>query len=265
VKHVVMFSGGAGSWLAAKRVAAQHGTDDLVLLFADTRIEDPDLYRFLDDAAANVGGRLVRVADGRTPWDVFRDARFLGNARVGICSRVLKQEPADAWLRAHCDPAETVVYVGIDWTEEHRLVRLRARKGAEGWDYRAPLCEPPYVEKPDVLAAMRAEGITPPRLYALGFAHNNCGGGCVRAGVGHFAHLYRTLPDVFAAWEANEEGLRQYLGRDDVAILRDRTGGSVAPLPLVQLRRRLDRGHQPDLFDIGGCGCFADDAPAAAA
>lgn len=34
--HVVMFSGGAGSWATAKRVAERHGTEGLVLLFADT-------------------------------------------------------------------------------------------------------------------------------------------------------------------------------------------------------------------------------------
>jgi 3'-phosphoadenosine 5'-phosphosulfate sulfotransferase (PAPS reductase)/FAD synthetase len=56
MRHVVFFSGGVGSWAAGKRIAAQYGTDGLTLLFTDTRIEDPDLYRFLDDAAANVGG-----------------------------------------------------------------------------------------------------------------------------------------------------------------------------------------------------------------
>jgi len=71
--HVVMFSGGIGSWAAAKRVAAVHGTAGLILLFTDTLIEDADLYRFLADAAVNVGGQLVRIAEGRTPWEVFRD------------------------------------------------------------------------------------------------------------------------------------------------------------------------------------------------
>jgi 3'-phosphoadenosine 5'-phosphosulfate sulfotransferase (PAPS reductase)/FAD synthetase len=64
-----MFSGGVGSWAAARRVVEKHGTEDLVLLFADTLIEDEDTYRFLREAAANVGGQLVEIADGRTPWD----------------------------------------------------------------------------------------------------------------------------------------------------------------------------------------------------
>lgn len=250
----MMFSGGAGSWAAAKRVAAKHGTDNLTLLFTDTLIEDVDLYRFLPEAASNIGVELVTIADGRTPWELFRDERFLGNTRVDICSRVLKRELADKWLRENCDAESTTVYVGIDISEVHRFDRLRERKLP--WRYEAPLCEPPYLTKAAMLAALKSEGVAPPRLYALGFAHNNCGGGCVKAGVGHFAHLYKTLPNVYAEWEKNEGELRDMLG--NVAILRDRANGVTKPLPLVQLRRRLDDGYQPDLFDIGGCGCFTD-------
>jgi 3'-phosphoadenosine 5'-phosphosulfate sulfotransferase (PAPS reductase)/FAD synthetase len=252
-----MFSGGVGSWAAAKRVAERHGTEHLTLLFTDTLIEDADLYRFLDEAAANVGGTLVKLADGRTPWEVFRDTRMLGNARIARCSHDLKQKVAARWLAEHAAPGD-MIHVGIDWTEGHRLDAVRRNYGAQGFRVSAPLCEAPFITKPDALAWLEREGIQAPRLYRLGFAHNNCGGGCVRAGVGHFAHLYRALPEVFAEWERNEESLREFLGRDDVAILRDRSGGMTKPLPLTQLRRRLDEGYQPDLFDIGGCGCFID-------
>lgn len=250
-----MFSGGIGSWAAAKRVAVAHGTEDLTLLFTDTRIEDPDLYRFLDEAAANVGGNLVKIQEGRTPWEVFRDERFLGNSRVDPCSKILKRQMADRWLAANCDPAATVVYVGIDWTEEHRYVRLRDRRLP--WRYEAPLCAPPYVSKKQMLTALQAENIKPPRLYEMGFAHNNCGGGCIKAGIGHFSLLHRSLPDVFAEWERNEAALREQLG--DVSILRDRTGGVTRPLTLSALRARLEAGVQVDKYEIGGCGCFMDE------
>lgn len=253
--HVVMFSGGIGSWAAAKRVAERHGTDNLTLLFADTLGEDADLYRFIREAAANVGGSFVRVADGRTIWEVFRDRKFLGNARVAPCSEMLKGAVADRWVAENCDPANTTLYVGIDWSEEHRYTRLAARRLP--WRYEAPMCEAPYLDKHQMLDRLRREGIEPPRLYAMGFAHNNCGGGCVRAGAGHFALLLRALPDVYAEWLRNEETLRQQLG--DVSILRDRAGGTTKPLTLMQLRRRIEAGQQPDLFDIGGCGCFVDD------
>jgi 3'-phosphoadenosine 5'-phosphosulfate sulfotransferase (PAPS reductase)/FAD synthetase len=257
-QRVVMFSGGAGSWAAAKRVAETHGTDRLTLLFADTKVEDPDLYRFLGEAAANVGGELVMIADGRTPWEVFRDARFLGNSRVAPCTFALKQKPQDKWLKDNCLPSSTVVYVGIDWTEQHRYDRLKEIRARQGWTYEAPLCEPPYLDRRDVFEWLEREGIRKPRLYSLGFSHNNCGGGCVKAGIGHFSHLYHTLPNVYAEWEDNEEKMRAFLGRTDVAILTEQRNNVARMITLRELRERLDNGYQPDLFEIGGCGCSVE-------
>lgn len=57
--HIVFDSGGAASYIVAKRVAEKHGTGELVLLFTDTRSEDADLYRFLIEGAASVVGRLT--------------------------------------------------------------------------------------------------------------------------------------------------------------------------------------------------------------
>jgi len=250
---VVMFSGGVGSWGAARRVADTDGIAGLALLFTDTLIEDPDLYRFLEEAATDIGAPLVRIAEGRTPWQVFRDVRMLGNSRIAPCSRILKQEPARAWMKANAPTA--MVIVGIDWTEEHRLAG--ARKGWAPWRVGAPLCERPWISKPDLLTDLRARGIEPPALYREGFPHNNCGGGCVRAGRQHFAHLLRTRPGTFAEWEHEEAALRDLLG--NVAILRDRAGGDTRPLPLSELRALLDR--QPEFpFDDewGGCGCFME-------
>lgn len=253
-----MFSGGVGSWAAAKRVAARHGTDDLVLLFTDTNMEDEDLYRFLGEAATNVGGELVVLSDGRTPWEVFFDERFLGNSRMDPCSKILKRQKADRWFTEKCDPADTVRYIGIDWTEEHRFTRLRDRMAPEGWTVEAPMCEPPYMDKADMLRWLRSEGIEPPRLYALGFAHNNCGGFCIKAGQGHFANLLRTMPERYAYHEGKEQEIRRFLGRTDVSTLTEQRDGRTHPLTLRELRHRIEAGGEIDLFDIGGCGCFID-------
>lgn len=251
-----MFSGGIGSWAAAKRVAQQHGTDDLFLLFTDTKIEDEDLYRFLPEAAANVGGALVWLADGRTPWDVFEDVRFLGNTRVAPCSHILKQQVARRWVAENCHPEDSVLYVGIDWTESHRLEG--ARTGWSPYAVEAPLCEAPFVTKADLLVELEASGIAAPRLYGMGFAHNNCGGGCVRSGQAQFALLYERLPETFAAWESGEERIRSFLDKD-VAILRDRTGGETRPLPLAEFKKRI-APKDYDEFEFGGCGCFLDES-----
>lgn len=254
-KCVVMFSGGVGSWAAARRAVERYGADDVALLFADTTIEDQDLYRFLDQAAADVGAELHIVRDGRDIWQVFKDHRLLGNSRIAKCSHVLKQVPARAWMTENAPDA--VVVLGIDWSEEHRLPG--AVRGWQPWEVWAPLCEEPFVTKLELLRDLGSRGIEAPLLYRQGFAHNNCGGGCVRSGEAQFVHLMRTRPETFAAWEQGEADVRDFLGKD-VAILRTRAGGVVTPLPLSDLRKRVER--QPSFFDSedwGGCGCFVSD------
>jgi hypothetical protein len=262
--HVVMFSGGLGSWMTAKRVAEKHGTDNLVLLFADVASdrsphvgEDEDTYRFVREAAANVGAELVTVSDGRDIWQVFHDDRFLGNSRLANCSKFLKQKPCREWLEANRDPADTTVYVGIDWSETRRLPAIK--KGWAPYLVKAPMTEAPYVDRDAMQKACADAGIEVPRLYRAGFAHNNCGGFCVRGGQAQMELLLREHPDRYAFHEAEEQKLRDHLDKD-VSVLKDRTGGTTTPLTLRGFRERIE--DQPDLFDpldIGGCGCFTED------
>lgn len=272
-KHVVMFSGGLGSWLTARRVRDRHGADNMVLLFADVASErsphvgeDEDTYRFIREAAVDVlgpdrfeAGAFVRVSDGRDIWQVFRDDRFLGNARLANCSKFLKQKPCREWLDEHCNPADTIVYVGIDWSEQHRLPAIEA-----GWaPYRveAPLTERPYLDENTMRQACVEAGIEVPRLYRAGFPHNNCGGFCVRAGQAQMELLLREHPARYAFHENEEADLRAHLGKD-VSVLRNRQGGTSTPLTLRSFRERLE--SQPDLFDpldFGGCGCFVSPDP----
>lgn len=253
--NVVMFSGGVGSWAAARRVADVHGTEGMVLLFADTLTEDQDLYRFLDEAAADVGVPITRIAEGRDVWQVFRDERMMGSTRADPCSRILKREPMRRWLDEHCDPAETSVVLGIDWTERHRLDRALVRW--DPWRVVAPMCEPPYRTKDEALADLRARGIEPPRLYSWGMPHNNCGGFCVKAGISQFVRLLEAAPERYAYHERQEQSFRELVGKD-VSILRDRTDGDTTPLTMTALRERHESGQSLPMFDWGGCGCLDD-------
>lgn len=138
MKHIVMLSGGIGSWATAKRVTAKYGTENLLLVFADTLSEDDDLYRFVIEGSASVFGikvdipfslpsirqreerkaaivklsqkaatfipGLVWLIEGRDIWDVFRDKKFLGNSSVDPCSLVLKRQYLRGWVRANFVP-----------------------------------------------------------------------------------------------------------------------------------------------------------------
>jgi hypothetical protein len=102
-------------------------------------------------------------------------------------------------------------------------------------------------------------------LYAAGFPHNNCGGFCVRAGQAQFRQLLQIMPSRYAYHEAQEAKLRDHLGKD-VAILRDRRGGTTKPMTMQEFRERIEAEEAPASEDDGwgGCGCFTPDEDAAA-
>jgi hypothetical protein len=184
---------------------------------------------------------LTNVADGRTPWEVFHDVRFLGNDRLAPCTRLLKQVPCREWMDQHADPIDTLVYVGIENAKRDRARIPAIARNRKPWVTRFPLYGKwePLRTKEELLDEARALGVSPPRLYELGFSHNNCGGTCVRAGQRQWKHLLETLPERYVYAQEREEELRQELG--DVGILRDRRGGEVRPLTLSQLRERQAR------------------------
>jgi hypothetical protein len=270
ILHVVNFSGGLCSFWAAHRVQQMYGSENLVLLFADTLIEDPDLYEFNEQAASILGVPITRLCDGRTPWQLFREQGLIGNSRFPICSVYLKREPLDAWIHANCrtlaecqqtrfwddGKRPAVNYLGFDWTEEHRLNDIRREKPEFRWE--APMQDAPIWDKCRMEREARALGLTIPQLYRLGFPHNNCGGRCVRAGISHFVHLYYVLPERYLEWEREEQEARiDFINRgiEPLSILKDRRGGVRQNLWLSDLRVRIKSGEKFATDEWGGCGC----------
>jgi hypothetical protein len=251
--HLVQFSTGVASAEIAWRLVSEHGSDDVVLLTADTRVEDADNWRFAHEVHGQLACQWVILADGRTPMEVGRDERCVPNDRMAVCSKFLKRKLLRRHIDQNYDPADTLIYEGYDWTEPERIAGAVPR-----WlpyTLKAPLADPPYASKPDLLAAFRGRGIEPPRLYAQGFPHANCGGACVRGGQAQWELLLRVHRGLYERWEADEEQLRGELGKD-VSMMKETVRGQVRPLTLRKFRQRLDA--QPGLFDCtdwGACGC----------
>jgi hypothetical protein len=294
IVHVPRFSGGAGSWAAAKLVAASVPAKQIKLLFADTIIEDQDTYRMVIEGAANIFGlprpgslieralslpelsiddphcterkslllslredaekaipSLIWIADGRHPWEVFGDVRFIGNSKTDPCSLILKRALMDDWRDTNCHVDSSIMYVGIDATERHRFDRMLPLVAP--WRYEAPLCSA-RIWKSRAIEWLTDEGIALPRAYALGFPHNNCGGFCVKAGHAHFALLLRVWPQRYAWHEWWEEKMREVVG--DYSMLADRRGdGKKKVLTLRMLRKRIEAGECFGQEEWGGCGC----------
>lgn len=293
--HVIFLSGGGGSFETAIRIKEKYGSEKLFCLFTDTLIEDKDLYRFLldtfeclyevdlkvekeiisnlpevyenkalrkdtlDDVSRRVmakEGRIFWSNIGKDVWDIFLEEKFLGNSRLARCSHLIKQDLAKQIVEENFSPEGTVLYLGIDWTEEHRT-----KAPTKNWlPYRVefPLLDRPLVNKELINKRIESFGIKVPRLYGLGFSHNNCGGFCVRAGQGHFANLKKTMPILFEYHKNMERSWQKESGRENT-ILRKMRGGVRFNYSLSELSDDLDKeNNQVDLLDVGGCGCFVD-------
>lgn len=239
--HVAMFSGGASSAYVAYHIVQKYGKENSILFFTDTLWEDMDNYRFMEEVADYIGLDITTSIDGRTPEEVFFDMRFLGNSRMAKCSEELKVRQTMIFLEELRDihNLEPILYFGIGPHEQHRAINLQnfyEHNPIEPIETRFPMIEI-FKEDMDAKTIIQNEwGIKLPRMYDLGFSHANCGGRCVRGGLGHYALLYKVWPDQYAEQEAMEERFREKFQKD-VSILK-RNGG---PFTLREYREMMER------------------------
>jgi len=252
VKHVVSFSGGMGSFAEAVACVEKFGKENTVLLFADTNIEDEDLYRFKDETTALLGCELVTLNNGKTPFDVFKEVKLMGNTRVDPCSENLKRKPLNTWFTTNFKPDEAEMHLGIDYAESHRLAGVKARM--QPWVYRSTLIEDERIIAKDFSLQF---GIKPPRLYSWGLGHNNCGGFCVKAGLGHYKALYAASPSRYKEFEKQEQDVYDSIGKQH-PFLRKSSGAVIQYITLEDYRKQyLEKNDitQQESLEFGGCGC----------
>jgi len=240
MRTIVALSGGLSSAWCAEWALRTHPKEEVVLYFNDTKWEDKDLYRFLNDIEIKLNHKIIIDSDGRSPTELFVDNRALANNRMPFCSRILKAER----LQRFFESGDRLVFgIGLDEiirahkiTYVYQSIYTRTGKLAH---LEFPLIKN-KVSKQDIIGKIESLGIAIPRLYKLGFEHNNCSGGCVRSGKSQWAHLLRVLPEVYKERENTEEYLRALLGKD-IHFLKDIT--------LKQLRTMIQNQYFFDFND----------------
>ena len=256
MQHIISYSGGLGSAITAEAICSIYGPDNVTLLFADTLVEDADLYRFNREFVAKLNCHFARISDGRTPWQVFEDVGYIGNTRIDPCSQYLKRALIKRYLKKFYKPDECIVWIGIDCTEEHRLAPV-VKKNLP-YTYRSYLIENNiFLTNSYKKDWCERIGIEAPRLYKFGFAHNNCGGFCVKAGLGQFKKLYEFLPEVYMQNELEEQRVMQNNPKLK-PFLRKTINGKLTYITLRDYRiNYLESGNisQDESLQFGGCGC----------
>ena len=203
MKHVVSLSGGTASAVAGDLVIKKYGKENVTLWFADTQWEDEDLYRFLEDLENYWDMKITRYVEGRNPLQFSEDWKVIANGRMRICSKGLKSEPFFKWIKQF-DPKPVTVHLGMDWSEEHRMATPIAKYGLiKDVELDFPLIWKPIITK-KYSEVVKSWGIEIPRLYKMGFPHNNCGGRCIAQGKSGWKLLQDRLPERLkevAEWE----------------------------------------------------------------
>lgn len=106
MKHIVCFSGGHSSAIAAVEVVRKYGAENTILLNHDlcSRTEDEDIKRFKDEVSDYLG---VPISYANMPgweikdqFDVCIDAKAFkcGIQSSALCTSRLKTEPFNRWL-----------------------------------------------------------------------------------------------------------------------------------------------------------------------
>ena len=247
LRNIIALSGGvASAWVAD--YVLNNIDPNAILYFNDTKWEHEDLYRFLDDLSRYWGREIYYDNDGRNPEEVFYDQNMLANNRVPLCSKILKAE----MLQKFIVPGD-VVYFGIDTQEIHRCERIAAVYRPLGVECKFPMVEN-GVFKPRVFQWLKEIQIEMPTMYKLGFAHNNCSGGCVRSGKKQWVHLLRTLPDVYAERERVEEEFSILAGRQ-LTYMKDMSLKQLREIHQLQPALDFDLDDSDTVTEcIGICG-----------
>lgn len=208
MNHIIFFSGGKSSFAVADWVKKRFPDDNILLYFTDTCWEDEDLYRFINEASDKLQLPLLTHSMGITPMQLMFEKKLVFNSRIGDCSKILKMKVAADFLkRGKRPPIEkwrnreflkqedfvtgATLYFGIGFDEMHREKDIRH-------NWKPFRVEMPLIENNIwVDEVLKKRNIRQPRLYDMGFAHNNCKGRCVKAGQGHYKLLRDKMPDVF--------------------------------------------------------------------
>lgn len=217
--HIIFFSGGKSSFSVADFVKTNYPDDNIVLYFTDTLWENDDLYRFIYQAADRLELPMLTHSAGLNPVELMFEKKLVFNSMIGDCSKLLKMKVARDFLKKGIEPSivkwrnkerlknedfrtEAILYFGIGFEEMHREGPIR-----KNW-------QPFRVEMPMIDNVINNEKILKkynlrqPRLYDLGFSHNNCNGRCVKAGQGHYRNLEQKMPEVFKEITEQEHHLK---------------------------------------------------------
>jgi len=187
MKHIVQYSGGAGSAMAAYLVAQKIPKEDIILLFHDVRGgHDDDMYRFNADVSAFLGLPITEYSSKKTMWDLVKGHNSLPSTWMPFCTEELKLDMGDRFYSElpyfvyHQDNPNAeelalypdvpfILYTGYCFGEEKRV----DKKNTITKTTKYPVYDAGLTSTDCKRIISEEWGIELPRAYQW-FEHNNC-------------------------------------------------------------------------------------------
>lgn len=192
MKHICLFSGGAGSAYMSYLVAKEHHADT-ILLHHSTFAEHPTADIFRQKVADYIGLPITYANDGRSLWQVIDDNSCLPSQFIPFCTRILKHEPAEKFYKSLDE--DFILYIGYGADEWRRIQKQTARIEHSGKTVRYPLAEN-NISNTEIKRIIKDEWkICLPDPYKY-LKHNNCLP-CFKGGEAHFYKVWKFYPEYY--------------------------------------------------------------------
>ena len=205
MKHIVCFSGGHSSAIAAAEIVRKFGAENTILLNHDLcpRTEDADIKRFKKEVSDYLGVPITYANmpgwEIKDQFDVCMEIKAFkaGAQSTAFCTNRLKTDPFHKWLAENypVSPPKMktgiVIAYGVDPNEQRRIQRRIGVMATMGYNTEYPLAW-----KNRTIRDIEEVGIKRPSTYNI-FNHANCTG-CLKAGKQHWFVVYCLYPEI---WE----------------------------------------------------------------
>ena len=187
-RSIVWFSCGASSAVAAKYAVKKY--DNCEIVYCDTGGEHPSNKQFLKDIEKWIGREITILKNQKYKdhFDVFKKTKYLYGNRGSRCTVELKKK-----LRLEYQKPDDIHIFGYTFDEKHRAEKFESYNPELSVDW---ILIENKISKENCLGIIWQSEIKMPKMYDLGYNHNNCIG-CVKGGMGYWNKIRKDFPEHF--------------------------------------------------------------------
>lgn len=205
MRRVIAFSNGASSAVMTKLATQRY--DNTVIVYCDPGGEHESNKRFLRDCEQWIGQPIIVLKNQKyvDHFDVFRQKRYIAGVKGAACTKRLKID-----LKRKFSEPDDIHLLGYTIEEVKRAKRFDDRHSElTEW-----LLINENITKADCLGLLSKAGIELPKMYELGYNHNNCIG-CCKGGMGYWNKIRIDFPENFKIMAEIERDLNYSVCKDN--------------------------------------------------